>query len=580
MAIIYPIKFSGNNSERISFNALKKIKDPHITIYHSRNYLYRNFHDTFSDGEIADFLIIHPQKGIIFLESKNGTISYDKDEGQWYQNDVALSKDPIKQAMEHKKKFLRKIKIETNIDINIPTIHAVLFPSTPKPETLIKEFRSDIKPEMMLWREEFNNLEQSINKVFSLQKTKKFLSKNDLKKLHTLMMGQDLKNPLGAILKAKEEDQNITLSEDQESIMSNMYCAGNNKIAVKGLAGTGKTILLAKRAVDQVNKGKKTLILTKTKALNKFLKLLTNVTDSKLEIYSVDYWVKNLCKKFNEAYVSAKDSKNEYTNFRKYFDDYLPNKCLDIFTKYPKDKYDLILVDESQDFHKNWYTALCFAKKDEGKVVFFYDPFQETFGESMIFDLEKEEDVKKHQLNINFRNTGEITNILQKLIKKFFPELNLNYSARPENIGLKPTLIEIKDWNDQITQICNIVEKLVDQDEVIPKNIGIIYDFSIKTPDPIQDHLNLTKQLRSKFYVIDAEQYSLPYIDKDKENYITKDSINRFKGLEKTVIILTNLKKINRKTVKNLYTGLSRARAHLIVISNKEVINELNDLIK
>jgi superfamily I DNA and RNA helicase len=90
----------------------------------------------------------------------------------------------------------------------------------------------------------------------------------------------------------------------------------------------------------------------------------------------------------------------------------------------------------------------------------------------------------------------------------------------------------------------------------------------------------LTKQLRSKFYVIDAEQYSLPYIDKDKENYITKDSINRFKGLEKTVIILTNLKKINRKTVKNLYTGLSRARAHLIVISNKEVINELNDLIK
>jgi superfamily I DNA and RNA helicase len=145
---------------------------------------------------------------------------------------------------------------------------------------------------------------------------------------------------------------------------------------------------------------------------------------------------------------------------------------------------------------------------------------------------------------------------------------------------LKPTLIEIKDWNDQVTQIYNSIEKLVDKDKIAPKNIGIIYDFSIKTPDPTEDHLNLTKLLRSKFYVIDAEQYSLPYTDKGKENYITRDSINRFKGLEKTVIILTNLKKINRKTVKNLYTGLSRARAHLIVISNKEVINELNDLIK
>ena len=40
--------------------------------------------------------------------------------------------------MIHKKKFLTKLKLETNIKINIPTIHAVLFPSTPKPEVLKK----------------------------------------------------------------------------------------------------------------------------------------------------------------------------------------------------------------------------------------------------------------------------------------------------------------------------------------------------------------------------------------------------------------------------------------------------------
>ena len=39
-----------------------------------------------------------------------------------------------------------------------------------------------------------------------------------------------------------------------------MFYPGNKKIAVRGLAGTGKTILLAKRAVDQINKGKKILI--------------------------------------------------------------------------------------------------------------------------------------------------------------------------------------------------------------------------------------------------------------------------------------------------------------------------------
>ena len=83
--------------------------------------------------------------------------------------------------------------------------------------------------------------------------------------------------------------------------------------------------------------------------------------------------------------------------------------CLEIFNKYPKEKYDLILVDEAQDFYKDWYEALCFAKKDDGQIVFFYDPFQEQHENSMIKDLEKSEDVTKFALRTNFRNTSVIT---------------------------------------------------------------------------------------------------------------------------------------------------------------------------
>jgi len=68
-------------------------------------------------------------------------------------------------------------------------------------------------------------------------------------------------------------------------------------------------------------------------------------------------------------------------------------------------------------------------------------------------------------------------------------------------------------------------------------------------------------------------------LEKSKENSISFDSIRRFKGLEKTVIILTNLKEINKETVKNLYTGLSRARAHLIVISNQKSVNQIKELL-
>ena len=95
MATIYPTSFYGKESEKKPFEAFKKLKDLNIIIYYSRNYLYRNFYDTFSDGEIADFLVIHPNKGIIFIESKNGIISYNKNEGQWYQNQKILKIDRL-----------------------------------------------------------------------------------------------------------------------------------------------------------------------------------------------------------------------------------------------------------------------------------------------------------------------------------------------------------------------------------------------------------------------------------------------------------------------------------------------------
>lgn len=573
MSKIYPNEFNGKKSEKIPYEKFKNLKEKELIIYYSRNYIYRTFHNTLGDGEIADFFVIHPKKGIIFIECKKGIISYNQESGLWFTNNQQLKKDPIQQAMEHRRKFLKKIKDETTINISIPTTHAVLFFETPKPEMLKKEFRFDIKPEMMMWREQFQDLDNSINKIFDLQESKNFINQQDLNKIHTLFMGQDLKNPLKNILNASESDQNLRLSENQEQILSAMFDMFNKKIAIRGLAGTGKTILLAQRAVDVVNERKRVLILTKTKPLNKFLKLLTKISDNRLTITHVDYFVRSVCKKYNEPYSHPRDAEDT----DQHFEQYNPNICLDMFEKYPEEKYDLILVDEAQDFYKDWYEALCFAKKDDGQIVFFYDPFQEQINDSMISSLETAEDVTKYPLKINFRNTFEINNLLQKLIKNFYPDSKLFYDKPIENHGEKPQLLEVNDRNDQITKVTEIINKLVNKEKVVPRDIAVIYDGSIKAPS--KNDLSITTEIKKNgFDVISAEDYSEPYINKSKENCITLDSIRRFKGLEKTVIIVTNLEEITKETVKNLYTGLSRARAHLVIVSNKKVIDKLKKL--
>ena len=58
------------------------------------------------------------------------------------------------------------------------------------------------------------------------------------------------------------------------------------------------------------------------------------------------------------------------------------------------------------------------------------------------------------------------------------------------------------------------------------------------------------------------------------------DSIKRFKGLEKPIILLVNLEEnLNDETkMRDIYSGLSRARGHLIIISNQNSINFLKEL--
>ena len=65
----------------------------------------------------------------------------------------------------------------------------------------------------------------------------------------------------------------------------------------------------------------------------------------------------------------------------------------------------------------------------------------------------------------------------------------------------------------------------------------------------------------------------------NEENDITLSDVRSFKGLEKKVTIMVNFSEINEKTVQQIYTGLSRARGDLIIISNQKSVNQIKELL-
>ncbi|MFD2271477.1 nuclease-related domain-containing protein [Undibacterium arcticum] len=65
------------------------------------------------DGE-ADFILVHPDHGLLFLEVKGGAIAYDPTTDQWTSRDRNgirhKIKDPVKQATTCKHQFLGRLK--------------------------------------------------------------------------------------------------------------------------------------------------------------------------------------------------------------------------------------------------------------------------------------------------------------------------------------------------------------------------------------------------------------------------------------------------------------------------------------
>ena len=78
--------------------------------------------------------------------------------------------------------------------------------------------------------------------------------------------------------------------------------------------------------------------------------------------------------------------------------------------------------------------------------------------------------------------------------------------------------------------------------------------------------------------MISAREYAMPYIREGYENKIN-NSIKRFKGLEKPIILLVNLDNNldNEDKMRDIYSGLSRARGYLIIVSNQQSINYLKE---
>lgn len=161
---------------------------------------------------------------------------------------------------------------------------------------------------------------------------------------------------------------------------------------IRGLAGSGKTIILALKVayLHAKNPDWKIAVTFNTKSLKEqFKKFIRMFTYEHIQeepnwdnIHVIHAWGSptydgiyyNLCKEHNIEYIDFKHSRRLTSIYGKEFDVICEKALTEINQFVPK--YDLIVVDESQDFSKN-FLKICFnILKDPKRLVYAYDELQ------------------------------------------------------------------------------------------------------------------------------------------------------------------------------------------------------------
>lgn len=256
-----PEDFNGSYGEMAVYDALKKLSDDY-TVFYSLSWVGVN--DRRSIGE-ADFVVAHPDKGILVIEVKAGEIEYK--DGEWYQINTKSRKskriDPFVQS--RKSMFELMDRIGSGIkDFRLPMFcYGVWFTSVEVSE------RNMLPPEspneIILDVLDLDHAPRSIDAVYDYWAGKyQMVSLDDLQYKRLI---EQLCPHFHVIPKIKMEDGEneakkdgyIQLTGQQRALLN--FLQEERSAVIGGLSGTGKSVLAAETAKRLAEQEKKVLFL-------------------------------------------------------------------------------------------------------------------------------------------------------------------------------------------------------------------------------------------------------------------------------------------------------------------------------
>jgi|GEM_PF-2299971 len=543
MPSVFPpfLKTSIPKSEFAVFRALSNnLSDEWLVIYSPR-WTKVNKDGRIYSGE-ADFLVYHPAHGMLLIEVKGGGIKYLPETNEWFttnaSGDSYSIKDPFEQASGNLRSVVKILCDQQELS-SLPVTygHAIMF-------TSMRDLGDFSHPQnqggIVATATELPFIEDWIVAVLEGWKGREHdcdLSAAQFGELlqHTFVPALDIPPQLGADI-ATERLTFQELSGEQFDLLDGLHAVPN--VAVRGGAGTGKTILAMKKALNLALSGVPTLLTCYNKALAKWMKTrLESMLERNNQLWLMKSGMLTVSNLHNYA-LSKLDIDTQRIDW-----DTIPKLLKSEMADTPEDFIRALIIDEGQDFGADWWDVIRDLQLPDDPILWiFHDPNQSIY--------QSEDEVAKvpgmvpFELTRNYRNTKSIHNELMPLF-----EGKALTAIGPS--GRTPERIQLKPGQSSLEVVCELIERLVDTEKVPAHEIAIL--------TPTRKHSELfVKQIAG----IETQKSGEVELDK-----IIVETIFSFKGQERPVIILCEMHKQEYADTRRLrYTAISRASHHLIEV--------------
>ena len=409
--------------------------------------------------------------------------------------------------------------------------------------------------------------------------------------------GELVKIIVGTWHSYKEGDQNFKLTDRQKYIVHDQ----RKRVRYKGVAGCGKTQVVANRAVERFLKtGKKVLVITFNISLIQYIwmrirQIPADFPTNMFEVVNYHQFFRTKANLYSNEHLSLSDW-NDKDFFKEYADKIT--------------RYDTIIIDEVQDFKESWlYSIVTYFLTKGGTFSVFGD------GEQNIYNREMDKETKMPSMHnmgyvgkwpeISERISMRIQNPQVAVLASIFAHDFISTEMEP--ITLQDDLFNdyiIKYWNIGVGKTANSLAKninwicgkfnLKDKDTVVmAESINLLRDIVYNYEQ--ESHKKVMINFETKQQYEEVRKNTSPmYLKKDlddirraaKTHFTTycdelkASTIHSFKGWEANSVILFiqpqnegNEKLENYGIIESentpalIYTALTRARCNLFIIN-------------